>query len=140
MLSRWKPLFAYLPVESVIRDNQEAYYAALNQANRDVHSGTFVEFMLRVILETLQAAEEAEPPVTPPVTPPVKILLQALKTYGALSNSALLEKLKLKDRRRMRELYIRPAMEAGLVEYTIPDKPTSRNQRYRLSEAGLRRL
>jgi hypothetical protein len=66
--------------------------------------------------------------------------LQILRAHGALSNSALLEKLKLKDRRRMRELYIRPAMEAGLVEYTIPDKPTSRSQRYRLSASGLRKL
>ncbi len=42
----------------------------------------------------------------------------------------------LKDRRHLREHYIKPGLEAGLLEYTIPDKPTSRLQRYGLTEKG----
>ncbi len=64
ILYRWKPVFAVIPIESVIRDHQEEYYAALNPSNK-VHPGSFVEFMLRIILESLRMFE-------PPVAPPVK--------------------------------------------------------------------
>ena len=36
----------------------------------------------------------------------------------------------------MQERYLEPALAEGLVELTIPDKPKSRLQRYRLTEKG----
>lgn len=134
ILYKWKPIFAVIPIESVIRDHQEEYYAALNRSNKEVHPGSFVEFILRIILVTLQ---EFETPVTPPVTPPVKELLKLLAGSGPLGNQDILSKLRLKDRRRLRESYITPALKAGLIEYTIPEKPTSRNQMYRITYSGM---
>ncbi len=134
ILYKWKPIFAVIPIESVVRDHQDEYYAALNQSNKEVHPGSFVEFMLKIILVTLQ---EFQTPVTPPVTPPVKELLKLLGKQGPMSNQQLLLKLKLKDRRRFREAYINPALSAKLIEYTIPEKPTSRNQQYRLTLSGI---
>lgn len=49
ILSRWKPLFALVPVESLIRDQQSGYYAALNDANRMAQSTPFILFMLQII-------------------------------------------------------------------------------------------
>ncbi len=46
------------------------------------------------------------------------------------------ESFKLKDRRRLRETYINPALNDGLIEMTIPDKPRSSRQKYRLTEKG----
>ena len=83
-------------------------------------------------------------PVTPPVVPPVGEFvirfLVLLANCGPLSNSEILEAFQLKDRRRLRDTYIDPALADGLVERTIPDKPTSRLQKYRLTETGRKLL
>ena len=74
--------------------------------------------------------------VTPLVTPPVAQLLALLAEQGELSNSGNREHLKHKDRTHVRERYVEPALAQDLVEYTIPDKPNSRLQKYRLTAAG----
>ncbi|NLD37111.1 MAG: hypothetical protein GX654_09605 [Desulfatiglans sp.] len=75
-------------------------------------------------------------PVTAPVTAPVLRLLEILYSKGPLGNTEILMELGLKNRRRMRENYITPALRLELIEYTIPDKPNSRLQKYRLTEKG----
>jgi len=79
---------------------------------------------------------QATAPVRAPVEAPVSKLLSLLLDKGEMGNAEILEALSLKSRRRMRENYIAPALRAGLVEYTIPDKPNSRLQKYRLTEKG----
>ena len=44
--------------------------------------------------------------------------------------------LKLKNAEHFRKSYLLPALEAGLIEMTIPDKPRSSKQKYRLTMAG----
>jgi hypothetical protein len=53
-----------------------------------------------------------------------------------MSRDELQERLHLKDRNSFSALYLNPAVELGLVERTIPDKPQSRLQKYRRTEAG----
>lgn len=53
-----------------------------------------------------------------------------------MSRAQMMEKLVLKDREHFREHYLQNALQAGLIEYTIPDKPTSRLQKYRLTKLG----
>ena len=59
LLSKWNPLFAWLPIESVIHDRQSEYYNAINISNVAADSTAFIEFMLsaikEAILETLSA-------------------------------------------------------------------------------------
>jgi Fic family protein len=59
ILSQWRPVLAYLPVETVIRDQQEAYYAALKAADQLAEATPFVEFMLRALKQALIEAESA---------------------------------------------------------------------------------
>lgn len=56
LLTQWKPLFTWLPVESMIHDRQDEYYAAINQSNFEGESTVFIEFMLSAIKEALMDA------------------------------------------------------------------------------------
>ena len=56
LLSKWNPAFAWLPVESIIHDRQEEYYAAINASNDAGESTVFIEFMLSAIKASLMDA------------------------------------------------------------------------------------
>ena len=45
-------------------------------------------------------------------------------------------KLQLKDRKSFRETYLQPALNIDYIEMTIPDKPNSRLQKYKLTQKG----
>lgn len=56
LLSKWNSLFAWLPIESIIHNNQAKYYDAINTSNSNGNSTVFIEFMLSVIKQALQEA------------------------------------------------------------------------------------
>lgn len=56
LLSQWNPAFAWLPVESIVHDRQQAYYAAINAANEAGESTEFLEFMLSAVKTSLMEA------------------------------------------------------------------------------------
>ena len=68
------------------------------------------------------------------VTDPVEQLVVALTRE--MSRAQMQAALQLKDRKHFATIYLKPALEAGLIEMTLPGKPTSRNQRYRRTAAG----
>ena len=53
LLSKWNPVFAWLPVESIIHDHQQEYYDAINASNDAGESTAFIEFMLSTIKASL---------------------------------------------------------------------------------------
>ena len=55
---------------------------------------------------------------------------------GEMSREELQARLDLQDRKSFRERYLQPALAQGLIEYSRPDKPNSRLQKYRLTELG----
>ena len=72
--------------------------------------------------------------MTPQVTPEVKKLISVMQ--GEMTRKELQEKLGLKDEKYFREFYQQVGVASGLIEMTIPDKPNSRLQKYRLTSAG----
>ena len=54
ILSNWKSLFKYIPIESIIRKNQDKYYIAIRECNSAGNSNIFIEFMLEVILDAVK--------------------------------------------------------------------------------------
>jgi ATP-dependent DNA helicase RecG len=68
------------------------------------------------------------------ITEEIKRLAPAIN--GEMSRRQLQKNLALKSRANFEERYLKPALDAGLIEPTIPLKPKSRLQRYRLTEKG----
>ncbi len=135
ILSRWNPLFADIPVESLVFEHQAAYYSALQESTQRADSAPFIEFMLGVMLDALS---RATPQVAPQVTPQVERLLRVLHDalLESMGRDALQQSLSLRDRKSFQARYLKPALAEGLVEMTLADKPNSRLQQYRLTEAG----
>ncbi|WP_276672670.1 Fic family protein [Chlorobium limicola] len=71
----------------------------------------------------------------PEVAEEVVRMLQVIE--GEMKRSEIQERLGLKHEEHFRKSYLLPALELGVIEMTIPDKPTSRLQKYRLTKKGL---
>lgn len=134
ILYGWKPFFSYIPLESVVREHQEGYYRAIEASNAAGESTPFIRFMLEAILQTVKNVPEGTPQVTQQVSPQVEKLLLALE--GEMSRGELMGIMALQDREHFRKEYLVPAVTEEVVELTIPDKPQSSKQKYRLTDKG----
>ncbi len=132
ILMKWNPLFTHFPVESLVYEHQEEYYAALNKSSENAESSVFIEFMLKMILDTVKLSYTPE--VAPEVTPEVKKMLKILE--GEMTRVEIQQKLGLKDEKHFRTAYQQPAIAMGLIEMTVPGKPNSRLQKYRITPKG----
>lgn len=56
LLSKWNPIFAWLPIESMIHDRQQDYYNAINASNNAGESTAFITFMLSAIKSSIMEA------------------------------------------------------------------------------------
>lgn len=129
LLASWKPIFKYIPIESVIKDNQEEYYKVIKVSTSQGKSNVFIEFMLDVILKAITDIVNDTTEHYNHLSVQINKLMQVLETYPQ-SAQELMDKLGLKSRVGFRKNYLNPAIEAGLVGMTIPDKPTSKSQMY----------
>jgi len=98
---------------------------------------------------TPQVAPQVAPQVTPQVTAQVTVqvapqvtaqvtvqVLSMLAAERSVSAAKLQNAAGLKHRVHFLKSYLNPMLQQGLIERTIPDKPRSRLQRYRLTEKG----
>jgi len=154
MLEHWNPLFSLLSIEVLIAKTKVKYDQAISESTTTGDSCLFIEYMLENILNAINEITEkllkvsAETPksqvplaekaedefnIENEYTPQVTALINVLKDAGtSLNRKQLQAKLKLKDRKHFRERYLKPAIDASLIEMTIPEKPNSKLQKYRL--------
>lgn len=124
LLSTINPMFMYLPIESLIKERQQEYYAALSKADSIGNSSAFVEYLLQVIFDALNEIDTVE-------RLPEKISdLLGIMSYEPMSAKEIMALLGLTRGQTLRESYLKPAIERGLVAMTEPNKPNSRNQKY----------
>ena len=59
LLMQWHPLFAWIPVESIVKEHQQEYYHAIVQSDKQANSTPFITFMLKCLLEVMKEMKES---------------------------------------------------------------------------------
>lgn len=142
ILSRWNPIFANILVESLIHQNQKAYYEALQISTDRTDSAPFIEFILQMILDAILSSSDTAQAGAHVVA---QASVQAYKEQSdqvkhlisfmgqdEYSLAELMQPLGLSHRATFQKNYLNPAIDVGVIERTIPDKPKSPKQRYKL--------
>lgn len=128
LLSNWKKVFKWVPVESLVKERQQEYYDVLGICDNEAESTKFIEYMLRNIYDTLLEIKSTEQ-VIEQVTEQVDKLMSVITTEPKSANE-LMELVGLKHKLTFRENYLKPSLELGLILMTVPDKPRSSKQKY----------
>ena len=130
LLCKWKPVFEYIPIESFIKKYQPEYYNKIALCHSTGKSNDFIEFMLTVIDSTLDdilfnIQRECEN-----ISDQVNKLLSVLEDDIPYSANEIMKRLNIKSKETLRNTYLNPAIENGLIRMTIIGKPNSKNQKY----------
>lgn len=98
LLSRWKGIFAWLPVETTVKQHQQDYYDAIAQSDSQGNSTIFITFMLRCILQTIKEQQKVTDKVAYKVTDKSEDkLLNIIRATPAITIRQLMQMLSLSD-------------------------------------------
>lgn len=101
ILNQYKNIFGFIPIESVVRENQEKYYRSLEDAGSAGESRLFIEFMLEVVYNTLQVLAKES------INVPLKRLEEIVKLMGSNKDITILQladRLKVSDKTIKRDI------------------------------------
>lgn len=130
LLMKWNPIFEYIPLESRIQKYQDEYYNAISYCHKNGDSNKFIEFMLRLIDESIDEISNNFVQESKNISEQVNKLLEIMDYDIPLSANEIMRRLDIKSKETLRANYLNPAIDNGLVKMTIPDKPSSKNQKY----------
>ena len=130
LLSKWNPIFEYIPIESQIQKYQTEYYNKISQCHINGNSNEFVEFMLEMINKTLDEVLIGVEKESKNISDQVNRLLEIMEVGIPYSANELIKYLGIKTKETLRASYLNPAIENKLITMTLPDKPNSKNQKY----------
>ena len=95
ILKEWKEIFAWLPIESLIKENQAEYYQVLGVSDKHADSTQFIEFMLKIILQEIEKQISKQQKVTVKVSVKVTVnqekIIQAIRKNPHITQVALSE-------------------------------------------------
>lgn len=131
ILSKWKPIFEYIPIESLIKKYQTEYYEVIDQSHKNGESTAFITFMLKMIdLSITDLISDATIQINN-TNAYLNKLLKTLIRNRWYTSKEIQSLLQLSDRANFRKNYLDPAIKLGLIEMEFPEKPTSKIQRYK---------
>jgi Fic family protein len=140
ILAKWNAIFSWIPMESVLYQNRPQYYQAIENARKVDDCGVFIEFTLSALYETIeiQTKHQDEHQVKHQVDLS-ETALAVLKTLeiASLSRKEIFTAIGLNSDSRSFKRHIEPLLSENYIEMTLPDKPTSRLQKYRLTDKGM---
>ncbi len=147
LLAKWNPIFAWIPMESVLYRNRPHYYQAITDARNANDSGVFIEFTLSALYEIIseQAKHQAKHQVKHQDKHQVDLTNTQTAVLNVLGKNALSRKeifaaIAMTGDSRAFKRHIEPLLDMGLIEMTVPNKPNSRLQKYRLTDLGKGKL
>ena len=132
LLGKWKPIFYWLPIENQIKKYQDSYYKAISQSHIDGESTAFILFMLKMIDKSLDELIINTDTIDKSFSIYQAKMLNKLSKNTWYTSNQILELLDLKSKETLRKNYLDPAIKNGLMILEFPEKPTSRNQRYKI--------
>ena len=130
LLSKWNKIFEFLPIESQIKKYQEDYYKAISNSHVNGNSNDFIEFMLKMIDETLFETLESIEKESKNISEQANRLLEIMDYDIPLSANEIMKRLNIKSKETLRNSYLNPAIKNGLIKMMLPDKPNSKYQKY----------
>jgi ATP-dependent DNA helicase RecG len=124
------------PVESVINNQRVQYYAALRAADKASDATEFVVYMLNVLLSAMLEINLA--PSEHQVGTKYELTIEQQLILNSINGEMLLIQLmgfsNRSDRTKFRNQILNPFIDLDLIEVTIPNKPTSSKQKYRIKK------
>ena len=124
ILKDWKKVFAWIPVESLIKENQAKYYRVLRACDATADSTAFVEFLLLLILKAAEEIVKNEKKVTVKVTIKVTVnqkkILEAVKKNPHVTLDELSKKIGIS--RKSIAANVKKLQEAGMLKRNGADK------------------
>ena len=120
ILKEWKEIFAWLPVETLIKENQKEYYNVLGVSDSVANSTKFIEFMLSTILNTIEEIIQTEKKVTVKVTLNQKKILEVIKNNPQITQEELANVIGLT--RKSINSNMKKLQENGLLKRIGADK------------------
>ena len=130
ILTKWQPIFEFIPIESQIEKFQNGYYDAIAECHANGNSTVFIEFMLEQINAILDEVSVTVAASGSNISEYVNKLLSVMEYDTPYTSKEILSLLRLKSKETLRKNYLTPAIRDNLIIMTEPDKPNSRNQRY----------
>ena len=139
ILSKWDSLFLCMPTETAIFERQREYYAALGASDKNGDSTVFIEFMLTAISDMLalqvKHQDKHQDKHQVGLSHAHLAVLKALEDKS-LSRKEIFAAIGMSGDTRSFKRNIAPLLAEGFIEMTVPDKPNSRLQKYRLTDKG----
>ena len=124
ILKEWKEVFAWLPVETLVKENQKEYYSVLGVSDSAANSTKFIEFMLTLILNTIEEIIKTENRVTQKVA--VKVTANQQKIIDAIKLNPYVTQEELADivgiARKNIITNMKKLQENGLIKRVGADK------------------
>lgn len=139
LLAKWNDIFAWIPMESVLYQNRPEYYQAIENARQANDSSVFIEFTLSALYDII--AEQEKHQVRHKEKHQVQLSNTQIEVLKALEDITLSRKdifatIGMNGDSRSFKRHIEPLLADGFIEMTVPDKPNSRLQKYRLTDSG----
>lgn len=143
LLAKWNAILAWIPMETILYQNRPRYYQAIEDACSANDSGVFIEFTLSAVLNSIidqeqhqeEHQEEHQDKHQVELTETQRSILEALEE-GTLARKEIFARIGINGDTRAFKRHIELLLTEGLVAMTVPDKPNSKLQRYRLTDSG----